>query len=176
MTREQFEHAVRAAGAVLDEDEILVIGSQAIHATLSGPLPPEARRSIEVDIAVAGDASGERADLLDGSIGELSMFHATFGYYAQGVVESTAILPAGWRERLVPFATPGTGGVTALCLEPHDLWVSKAIAHRPKDVEFCEALLREELVESALLRERLASVPDLPGKRREAAESLLRRA
>jgi len=176
MTREQFEHAVRAAGAVLDEDEILVIDSQAIHATLSGPLPPEARRSIEVDIVVAGDASGERADLLDGSIGELSMFHAAFGYYAQGVVESTAILPAGWRERLVPFATPGTGGVTALCLEPHDLWVSKAIAHRPKDIEFCEALLREELVESALLTERLASVPDLPEKRREAAESLLRRA
>ena len=66
--------------------------------------------------------------------------------------------------------------MTALCLEPHDLWVSKAIAHRPKDVEFCEALLREELVESALLRQRLDTVPDLPGKRREAAESLLRRA
>ncbi|MGI9039455.1 MAG: DUF6036 family nucleotidyltransferase [Gemmatimonadota bacterium] len=175
MTREQFEHAVRAAGAVLDVEEILVIGSQAIHATLTGPLPPEARRSIEVDIAVQGDASGERADLLDASIGELSMFHAAFGYYAQGVVESTAVLPVGWRDRLVPFATPGTGGVTALCLEPHDLWVSKAIAYRPKDIDFCRALLREDVVEPALLRARLSSVLDLPGKRYEAAESLLPR-
>lgn len=173
MTREQFEHAVRAAGAVLDVDEILVIGSQAIHASLTGPLPPEARRSIEVDIAVEGDASGERADLLDGAIGELSMFHATFGYYAQGVVESTAILPAGWRDRLVPFATPATGGVTALCLEPHDLWVSKAIAHRPKDIEFCAALLRESIVEPEVLQGRLASVTDLSDRRRKAAESLL---
>ena len=31
------------------------------------------------------------------------MFHDTFGYYAQGVVESTAQLPAGWQERLVPI-------------------------------------------------------------------------
>lgn len=35
------------------------------------------------------------ADLLDGSIGEASMFHATFGCYAEGLVESTAILPQG---------------------------------------------------------------------------------
>ena len=41
--------------------------------------------------------------LIDGSIGEASMFHDTFGYYAQGVVESTAQLPAGWQERLVPI-------------------------------------------------------------------------
>ena len=39
-----------------------------------------------------------KADLIDGSIGEASMFHETFGYYAQGVVERTAVLPDGWRE------------------------------------------------------------------------------
>jgi hypothetical protein len=32
----------------------------------------------------------ERADVVDGSIGELSPFHQTFGYYAQGVGEHTA--------------------------------------------------------------------------------------
>lgn len=35
MNRAAFNHAVRAAGAVLGEDEILVIGSQAIHGSLS---------------------------------------------------------------------------------------------------------------------------------------------
>lgn len=49
------------------------------------------------------------ADLIDGSIGEASMFHDTFGYYAQGVVESTARLPDGWQARLVPFDTPTHG-------------------------------------------------------------------
>ena len=51
------------------------------------------------------------------------MFHDTFGYYAQGVVESTARLPAGWQERLVRFETPAMRGVTASCLELHDLWI-----------------------------------------------------
>jgi hypothetical protein len=106
MTREQFEHAVRAAGSILGVDAILVIGSQALHGSVDAELPPEALRSIEVDVAVAGDAGGELADLIDGSIGEGSMFHGAFGYYAQGVVEETAVLPAGWRERLVPFETP----------------------------------------------------------------------
>jgi len=136
MTRAQFEHVVRAAGAILASDEVLVIGSQAIHASIDGPLPAEAERSLEVDIALFDDVTGAKADLVDGSIGELSMFHETFGYYAQGVVETTAVLPVGWRERLVRFETPGTNGVVAWCLEPHDLWLSKAIANRPKDVEF----------------------------------------
>lgn len=137
MRREEFEHAIRAAGAVLGRHEVLVIGSQALHASVDGDLPPEASRSIEVDVAVLhGDPDGRLADPVDGSIGEASMFHATFGYYAQGVVETTAVLPAGWQERLVGFESPGTNGVVAWCLEPHDLWVSKAIAGRPKDLEF----------------------------------------
>jgi hypothetical protein len=80
--REDFEHAVRAAGGVLGVDELLVIGSQALHASIQGEIPEEAARSVEVDVAVRGDTEGRMADLLDGSIGEASMFHATFGYYA----------------------------------------------------------------------------------------------
>lgn len=173
MKREQFVHAIRASGAILDTTELLVIGSQAIHGSVSGPLPPEAQRSIEVDIAIFGDEEGFAADLLDGAIGEASMFHATFGYYAQGVVESTATLPDGWRDRLVPFETPATNGVTALCLEPHDLWISKAIAHRPKDRDFCRALLREGIVRREVLFERLVAVPDLPEARRQLVEQLI---
>ncbi len=161
MTRAQFEHAVGAAGAVLGVREVLVIGSQAIHGSVTDALPVEAARSVEVDVAVPGDVDGRFADLLDGSIGEASMFHETFGYYAQGVVESTARLPEGWRDRLVSFETPGTRGVTARCLELHDLWISKAVAGREKDREFCDALLARGLVAPATLRERLHTVPGL---------------
>lgn len=45
------------------------------------------------------------------------MFHGTFGYYAQGIDATTAILPDGWRDRLVRFETPSTNGVIAWCLE-----------------------------------------------------------
>jgi hypothetical protein len=170
MKREAFEHAIRAAGAVLGVRELIVIGSQALHASVEGDVPEEAMRSVEVDVAVFGDEEGRLADLLDGSIGEASMFHSTFGYYAQGVVERTAVLPAGWQDRLVRFETPGTSGVVALCLEVHDLWISKAIAGRPKDREFCRALVEARLVERSLLRERLAAMVGLDDRVRAQVE------
>jgi len=71
--RDAFEHAIRAAAAVLGSGEVLVIGSQALHASVEGPLPPEALRSVEVDVAaLKGDPDGKLADLIDGSIGEAS--------------------------------------------------------------------------------------------------------
>lgn len=161
MNRRQFDHAIRAAGALLGEFEVLVIGSQAIHALFSDSLPAEADRSMEVDIAALSDPYEAKADLIDGSIGEGSMFHTTFGYYAQGVTESTARLPRGWRDRLVRYETPATNGVTALCLEIHDLWISKAVAFRPKDLEFCTALMSRGLVDADTLVVRLDTVPDL---------------
>lgn len=111
MRREEFEHAVRAAGAVLGVHEVLVIGSQALHGSVADGLPEEALRSVELDVAVLDDPEGRMADLLDGSIGEASMFHATFGYYAQGVVPETAVLPESWRDRLVRYESPATNGV-----------------------------------------------------------------
>ena len=163
MNNEQFEHTVRAAGAILGDNEVLVIGSQDIHASIDYQLP-EAERSIEVGISSLDDENGARADLIDGSIGELSIFQDTFGYYAQGVTPQTAILPIGWRERLVPFLTPATNGVTALCLEPHDLWISKAVAGRPKDRDFCQALIDRKLVEIKTLRQRLEKVKKLESR------------
>ena len=170
MKRSEFEHAVRAAASVLGATEVLVIGSQALHASVTGALPPEASRSVEVDVAaLRDDPDGVKADLIDGSIGEASMFHSTFGYYAQGVVETTAVLPSGWRKRLVRFETPGTNGVVAWCLEPHDLWISKAIAGRHKDVEFCRALVKRGLVTADTLKHRLAKVKRLDTGVRAAA-------
>lgn len=174
MKRAQFEHAVRAAGAILGADEVLVIGSQAIHGVLATPFP-EAERSIEVDIASLEKDAAEKADLLDGSIGELSMFQSTFGYYAQGVTPDTAVLPSGWRKRLVPYRSASTNGVTALCLEPHDLWVSKAVAGRPKDREFCGAMFAHDLVNADTLRARLRKVKDLAPDVREVVAGVIDR-
>lgn len=160
MTRDQFDHAIRAAGAILGEKRLLVIGSQAIHASVS-KLFPEAARSIEIDISALEDDDGSKADLIDGSIGELSMFQDTYGYYAQGVTPETAVLPRGWRKRLISYESRATGGVKALCLEPHDLWVSKTIAGREKDWKFCNALLERGLVRAKTLRMRLGKVDKL---------------
>jgi hypothetical protein len=169
--REEFEHAIRAAGSILGVRELLVVGSQALHGSVEGTLPEEVTPSVEVDIAVMGDTDAKLADLVDGSIGEGSMFHETFGYYAQGVGEETAVLPRGWRDRLIRFETPSTRGIVAMCLEPHDLWISKAIASRPKDIAFCKALLSAGVVHESILRERLGQVEGLADSIRNAVKA-----
>lgn len=173
MNREAFDHAVRAAGSVLGENQILVIGSQALHASVADDLPAEAERSMEADLAAFDDPDDRKADLIDGSIGEASMFHETFGYYAQGVSQTTAVLPVGWRDRLVRYESPATNGVVAWCLEVHDLWVSKAIALRPKDIEFCRALVARGYVAPDTLRDRLDVVADVDDDRRERVRRLI---
>jgi hypothetical protein len=116
MKRPQLEHILRAAAAITGADRFVVIGSQAILGQVPDP-PAELVVSIEADLFSLRGA--EDADLIDGTIGELSPFHRTFGYYAHGVGEETAVLPRGWRERLVPLRSPNTGGATGLCLEVH---------------------------------------------------------
>ncbi len=94
--------------------------------------------------------------LIDGSIGEGSPFHELYGYYAQGVDEKTATLPRGWRERLVKINNPNTLGVTGLCLEVHDLAISKYVAGREKDREFTRELAKHGMTrrDTLVARER----------------------
>ncbi len=93
MQRHELEHLIRAAGAITGSEEIVVIGSQAILGAVPDA-PASLLRSMEADFFTLRDPKD--ADLIDGSIGEGSPFHETFGYYAQGVWEDTAVLPEGW--------------------------------------------------------------------------------
>lgn len=69
-----------------------MIGSQAILAAYSETeLPPEATVSIEADIAFLDDSDDEKADRVDGAIGEASMFHSQFGYYAPSASQRVQI-------------------------------------------------------------------------------------
>lgn len=172
MNKRQFEHAVRAAGAILSVNELLVMGSQAIHASVDVKIP-EAERSIEVDISALEDPDGSKADLVDGSIGELSMFQDTFGYYAQGVTPETAKLPEGWRKRLVPYSSTATDNVKAWCLEPHDLWLSKAVTGGQKDMVFCGALLERGVVKPATLKRRLKRMKSIDSAVARRVEALI---
>ena len=168
MQRAQREHPIRAAGAVTGSRRLIVIGSQAILGEHPNDAPPEALRSREADL-IPIDAL-EKVDVLTGTLGELSAFDETFGYHADGVDLTTAILPDGWRDRLVPIDNPNTHGYVGLCLEVHDLLISKYVAGREKDREFCRAVVRAGFADRATLRSRLADVV-LDGARREHVET-----
>jgi hypothetical protein len=156
MRRHELEHLIRAAGAITGSEEIVVIGSQSILGAVPDA-PASLLRSSEADLFTLRDAKD--ADLIDGSIGEGSPFHETFGYYAQGVWEDTAVLPEGWKERLIDVCNENTRGVVARCLEPHDLAVSKLVAGREKDLEFLIEMNRHGLLDKTTMRERISLLP-----------------
>ena len=154
MKRRQLEHVLRAASRISGESEVVVIGSQSVLGSLADDvLPPEVSASVEVDVTFFDDLDDAKSDAVDGAIGELSEFHEAYGYYAQGVSATTAILPAGWRERVVELRTADTEPGRGLCLEPHDCVLAKLAAGRPKDYDFAEALRAAGLIDVDILRD-----------------------
>ena len=156
MRRPDLEHIIRAAATISNDDEIVVIGSQSILGQFPDA-PPELCVSMEADVFPRNHP--ERWDVIDGSIGELSPFHQMFGYYAQGVEESTAVLPVGWKTRLVAVRNDNTRGATGFCLDVHDLLISKYVAGRDKDLRFGSAAARHHLANGVTLLQRLAATP-----------------
>lgn len=159
MTREQLEHVIRAAAAIVD-DELVVVGSQAILGE-----HPDAPASLLVsqEADVFPRTNPGAAIEIDGAIGDGSQFHETYGYYAHGVGPETPTLPRGWEDRLVrvraPALTAGSTHVVAWCLESHDLVLSKCAAGRDRDWEFVEVALAHRLVRLEVLRKRVADLP-----------------
>ena len=155
MTRAELEHAIRASCEVADETEVWVFGSQAIlgeHPDAPGTI----RQSIEVDIAPRNHP--DRADQIDGTLGEYSKFHETYGFYVHGISIESAILPAGWEERAIPVSGLGIEPSTGWCLEGHDLAASKLAATREQDLQFVRTLIIEGLVDTDVLIERVQSL------------------
>jgi hypothetical protein len=171
MNRAALEHILRAAAAVTNEPDIVVVGSQALLGQYPNA-PDPLLSSIEADVFPRADPA--KSILIDGAIGELSAFHQTFGYYAHGVDETTATLPPGWEQRLVPLRNENTGGATGWCLEVHDLAASKLVAGREKDLNFVQVMLREKMLNPETLAERAASLP-VPSDRLQLTRERLRR-
>jgi len=172
--REDLEHVIRAAAAVAQDSEIVVVGSQAILAQFPDA-PAALLFSQEADVYPRNRPA--RAIEIDGALGDGSQFHETFGYYAHGVGPETARAPAGWEARLVPVSVPlrpgrEGGRATGLCMEAHDLVLAKCAAGREHDWEFAREAIRHGLVEPDEL---LRRVPDLPlaDARREHLRAML---
>lgn len=167
MTREQLEHAIRAACDVSGDTELYIFGSQAILGDYPDA-PPTLRASIEVDVQPVNRP--EAVDAIDGVLGELSTFHDTWGFYVHGLSIEAATLPPGWKARTVTVRTLDALGRVenrGLCLEAHDLAASKLFAYREKDRDFVRTLIVEGLVSADVLSERVGElvVDDEPKER-----------
>jgi hypothetical protein len=154
MKKSHLDHILRAAKECTGESKFIVIGSQSLHG--KGIDVDRLLASQEADLYIPKNEA--KTELLN-AIGEGSRFHETFGYYADPVGELTAVLPKGWKARLVNLPPGDTNGAQGLCLDPHDMAVSKYIAGRDKDLELLQALIREGELDEETLQERLAQAP-----------------
>jgi hypothetical protein len=164
MRRSELEHVIRAAAAVTGDEELLVVGSQAILGQFPDA-PEELLASREADLYPRNHP--ERGIEIDGSLGDGSYFDAAYGYFANAVGPETATLPRDWERRLIAVRNENTGGATGWCLEIHDLLLSKCVAGRERDWEFAEVALRHGLADAVELRGRLGDLP-ISGSRLEA--------
>lgn len=170
MRRDQLEHAIRTACQIIEHPAVIVVGSQAILGTYTeDQLPEAATMSIEVDVLPIADTNEETtrlADLIEGVAGEWSAFEQQHGFSIDGVDLSTAILPEGWRDRLVKVQNANTAApageprFTGWCLDKEDLCVAKLCALREKDRNFVAALLDAGLVDHRVILARLSTVDE----------------
>jgi len=167
MKRAELEHIIRAAAGLTNEREFVVVGAAALLGSVPAPRS-DLTQTLEADIYPR--RRPELSELIDGTMGELSLFHDTYRYYAHGVGPDTAILPEGWEARLVAIQGPATNGAIGYCLEPHDLAASKLVAGREKDQAFVQAMIRDRLLSEEQLRERIALLPVPEAQRRHLAQ------
>lgn len=174
MNRNELEHIIRAVGEIAGVKKVIILGSQSIlgqfpnfpelvyqedysEISLTNQSHEVLFRSIEVDIIIP--ESEEKTEIVDAAIGELSSFHDTFGYYVQGVDYNTSKLPKGWKDRLVEICNENTNQISGLCLEIHDLIISKLYAGRQKDIDFFHAAVKLGLLSIETLTEKLNVTP-----------------
>ncbi|HJV75082.1 MAG TPA: DUF6036 family nucleotidyltransferase [Noviherbaspirillum sp.] len=143
MKLQDLEHLLRASGDILGEKQFIVIGSQSLLGKFPNA-PAEMMFSREADFIPK--TKKRDLDKLN-VIGEGSDFEDTHGYYVDPVDETTAILPRGWKGRLINVNSPNTNGVTGLCLDPHDLFIAKVAAGREKDFEFVRSMITNRMVD-----------------------------
>lgn len=162
MKRAELELAILTASRLIQRDELLIIGSQAILGSFDETiLPSTATMSQEVDIAPLHDDDKESlSTLIDAGAGEMSPFDIEHGFYLQGVSMRTAYLPEGWASRVVRFSPAGNPHIAGLCLEAHDLCAAKLARSDQKDREFVAALVKAKLVDPAEVSQRINLITD----------------
>lgn len=163
MNREEVLTCLKSVCAhALEHDRLLLVGSQAVHASLpETELPRAAQLSREVDISyIVPDEGVVNPDFLDSLnaadffLGEDSVYESVHNFYMEYVPPGTTILPVGWRENLVELQIELVDGsaTTISCLGLDELAVSKLLRNSPKDLDFVGELIECDVLDPFMLQ------------------------
>jgi hypothetical protein len=114
----------------------------------------------EVDIyAFEADNVEELSDMIDGSIGQNSPFHMSFGFFADGVSPETAKMPTDWMNRATRYSSPACPGITAVVPDENDLALAKLVAWREKDIDWLRVGVAHRILSLDKMESRLDRMP-----------------
>jgi hypothetical protein len=168
-TLDDLLRVVRALAYEFETDTVFVVGSQAILASMPDA-PDAARESPEIDAFPANARIWELTEAkrtrdgvqpiasehIDGLFGSESPFHRTYGFYIDGVDETTAKLPRGWQSRALRVQTEVAGRtVTGVVPAPEDLVVSKVARLDERDKRFVSAIHGARPLDLELIEQRI---------------------
>jgi hypothetical protein len=182
-TIEDLERVVRALARAFQAEEVFIIGSQAILASMPDA-PEAARESPEID-AYPGNAkvweiaqeeiepgvNHVASEYIFKNFGEGSQFHDTHGFWIDGVDETTATFPRGWKSRAFTAKIDVDGRVVlGIAPSPIDLVVSKLARLDPKDRKFVEAIHDAKLLDLKLVEQRIRQTDMEPAAAQRAID------
>lgn len=137
----------------------VIVGSQAVH-VITNFVPEIVRQSIECDF-LFGEGNAEIRREVNLKLGIFSRFQQENGFYADALGQATVVLPKDWEKRLQNLSDE-KGETIALCVEIHDVAVSKFIAGREKDFQFLKDGFERDLINFEVFAGRLQSVKEMP--------------
>lgn len=178
---DDLERAIRSVAEHFKTDIVVIVGSQALLVGRDDVMR-RLRTSVEIDAYPSNRAEWEKqnpgeeaSETINGLFGEGSLFHATHGFFIDGVDEHTAILPDDWMTRAVTRSVAvGDRMVKAIAPEPNDLVAAKLVRGDPKDIEFARLCFQSGLARHDEVKSRLESI--MPAATLEIALGRLRQA
>lgn len=114
MRRVQLEALLRELARVSGSSDVVLIGSQCVHAATDNP-PAEVLISAECDLLIE---EGPLSEKIDAELGPTSRFQQEHGVYVDTVPAAFPFLPEGYEQRL---RVMDLGALRARFLEVHDL-------------------------------------------------------
>lgn len=133
MTLEALQHLIRAATALAEDCQFLVLGSASLLASFPELSEATSPLASTYDADLCPQPFDELTGLmLEEAMGDQRAYYRRHGYHADILKDSVLeTLPGGWRDRLVEV--PGCPGNHAL--SPSDLAAVKLLVGRPKDLQ-----------------------------------------
>jgi hypothetical protein len=157
MTLSSLQHLLRAASALAEDRQWLILGSASLLASFPQLGQPDTPLASTYDADICprpfDDLTGT---MLQEALGEDCAYHRRHGYHADILRDFILeTLPRGWEERLVPVPD----FPNAQAIDPHDLAAVKLLVGRPKDIALLRDLLAGSLLKPEIIRERIDALP-----------------